>query len=294
MLITVKDDSEATIEVKGKSYTLRNSALARDIMLCIQNEPKAETIIKGMSHWISWAEKVPLKRIIPMPFGSFVNLWTENTGDPGWAFGIIRARYYIKAAIQICAITEEVSDEEINFCAHELLKLCSNQQEKTRVSNTEITIFTDGSAHNLGDGKYANAGAGLYSIDLGITRGFHLGDGISSNCCEYEAIIAAMRIADNRAVRRLKIKTDSELCVRQILKGCLDRPGYNCSDPKLIQRMQVVKELISNFAFFDIEHVRRGFNSEADDAAEQCKKEAKVPLPSTWSPEFVAFTIDKI
>jgi ribonuclease HI len=157
-----------------------------------------------------------------------------------------------------------------------------------------IEVYTDGSAHNLGDGEYAKAASAIHSIDLGITKGYYLGDGVSSNMAEYEAIIAAMKIAINKDVKNLTIVSDSELCVRQILKNCLGRPGYACSDHKLIPRLAIVKELIGYFAFFDIVHKKREFNSEADKAAEIAVKGRNiVPLPSTWSQDDVSTKIEK-
>ena len=160
--------------------------------------------------------------------------------------------------------------------------------------NTDVTLYTDGSSHNLGEGIYQKAGIGIHSSDLNITIGLYLGDGISSNCCEYEAIIAAMKIAVNRGVSRLTIKSDSELCVKQILKNCLGRPGYACSDKKLIPRLEIVKELIDEFKFFNIVHIRRGLNSEADDAADKAVKDKKIiAIPSSWTTKYVTFQLDK-
>ncbi len=157
-----------------------------------------------------------------------------------------------------------------------------------------IVIFTDGSAHNLGDGKYARAASAIHSNELNITKGYYLGDDISSNMAEYEAIIAAMKIAIYRGVKNLTIKSDSELCVRQILKNCLGRNGYACADLKLMPRLDIVKELISEFHFFDIIHVKRGFNSEADDAADKAVKAKKlIPLPSSWTEEYIEHKLDK-
>jgi hypothetical protein len=74
----------------------------------------------------------------------------------------------------------------------------------------------------------------------------------------------------------------------------LGRPGYACSDQKLIPRLAIVEKLIHEFNYFDIVHVKRGFNAEADKAAEIAVKEKNlVPLPSSWSEEYVYEQLEK-
>jgi ribonuclease HI len=146
-----------------------------------------------------------------------------------------------------------------------------------------VVFYTDGGATNLGDGEYARAGIACYSPDCGVSRGFFVGDGVSSNMAEYEAVIAVMKYSIHAGLKDLKIISDSQLTVRHIEKACLGRKGYECSDPKLLKRLGVVKELIKSFDSFDIVHTKRDNNKEADALVRSATaKGVKIVLPSEW------------
>ncbi|MFA5037410.1 MAG: ribonuclease HI family protein [Candidatus Izemoplasmatales bacterium] len=149
----------------------------------------------------------------------------------------------------------------------------------------EVTFYTDGGAHNLGDGEYAKAGIAVYSppTSLGIGRGFFVGDGVSSNMAESEAIIATLKYAIHNGHTNIRIISDSQLTVRHIEKACLNRRGYECSDPKLMKRLAIIKELIKELDFFDITHMKRDNNKEADALVRSATaKGVKITLPSEW------------
>jgi probable phosphoglycerate mutase len=149
----------------------------------------------------------------------------------------------------------------------------------------QALFYTDGGATNLGEGEFAKAGIAVYSpsSNLDIGRGFFVGDGVSSNMAEYEAVIAAIKYSVHIGYKSLKIISDSQLTVRHIEKACLGRKGYECSDPKLVKRLQIVKELISNFDSFDIVHTKRENNKEADALVRAATaKGVKIVLPSEW------------
>jgi hypothetical protein len=133
MLIDVPLNEEVTIDVKGGTFDLHHTDLADDLMICIENEPIFQCQVDAMAKWIYWASCAPLKKIIPMPFGSSCYLWAANTGDPGWCFGMTHAKYCVKSAIKLCNLTDrEYSDAEIHFCAHELLKICDRLAKEDR------------------------------------------------------------------------------------------------------------------------------------------------------------------
>ena len=163
--------------------------------------------------------------------------------------------------------------------------------ENKKIENTlpkkyAAIIFTDGGATNKGDGEYIKAGIGIYSppesLIFGI--GFNIGDNVSSNMAEYEAIIAAIKICIHIGVKDLHIKSDSQLCVRHIEKKCLNRKGYECSDPKLLIRLSIVEKLIKQLDSFDIEHISRNLNTTADALVRSATASKKpICLPSCWN-----------
>jgi ribonuclease HI len=156
-------------------------------------------------------------------------------------------------------------------------------------------FFTDGGATNKGEGEYAKAGIAVYSPpnSLGVGRGFFVGDGVSSNMAEYEAVIATMKYAIHAGITDIRITSDSQLMVMHIYKGCMNRKGYECSDPKLMKRLAIVKELIQEFDTFDIVHTKRDNNKEADALVRTATaKGAKIVLPSEWKDGDVAIYWD--
>jgi ribonuclease HI len=85
----------------------------------------------------------------------------------------------------------------------------------------------------------------------------------TNNFAEYQALIAALEYAVQSGPKALKVISDSELLVRQI-KGI-----YKVKEPTLRDLHGRAKELISQLEWFDIEHVLRGHNREADELANE-------------------------
>lgn len=83
----------------------------------------------------------------------------------------------------------------------------------------------------------------------------------TNNFAEYQALIAALEYTAEHGPKALKVVSDSELLVRQI-KGI-----YKVKEPTLRDLHARAKELISVLEWFDIEHVLRGHNREADQLA---------------------------
>lgn len=83
----------------------------------------------------------------------------------------------------------------------------------------------------------------------------------TNNFAEYQALIAALEYALKHDHKALKVISDSELLVRQI-KGI-----YKVKEPTLRDLHRRAKELISQLEWFQIDHVLRGQNREADELA---------------------------
>ncbi|MCB2188943.1 MAG: ribonuclease HI family protein [Deltaproteobacteria bacterium] len=86
---------------------------------------------------------------------------------------------------------------------------------------------------------------------------------VTNNVAEYQALLLGLTEAQARGVRELEIKMDSELVVRQ-LQGT-----YRVKNPGLQPLYRQAKELLRQFAAVHIMHVRREFNSRADELANQ-------------------------
>jgi ribonuclease HI len=130
----------------------------------------------------------------------------------------------------------------------------------TPAPQTYLIAHTDGGARG-------NPGPAGYGVVIHDSRGNkvaalsqYLGRQ-TNNFAEYQALIAALEFAAENEPKALKVISDSELLVRQI-KGI-----YRVKEPTLRDLHGRAKELISQLDWFDIEHVLRGHNREADELA---------------------------
>ena len=80
----------------------------------------------------------------------------------------------------------------------------------------------------------------------------------TNNVAEYQGLLEALRLAGEKAASEVRLRSDSELIVRQ-LEG-----RYKVKHPDLKPLFAAAKRLIAGFALFDIRHVRREDNKEAD------------------------------
>jgi ribonuclease HI len=121
-------------------------------------------------------------------------------------------------------------------------------------------------AHTDG-GARGNPGPAGYGIVIHDARGGkvaalsqYLGKQ-TNNFAEYQALIGALEYAAEHGPKALKVISDSELLVRQI-KGI-----YKVKEPTLRDLHGRARQLINKLEWFDIEHVLRGHNREADELA---------------------------
>ena len=85
----------------------------------------------------------------------------------------------------------------------------------------------------------------------------------TNNFAEYSGLLAALQYALQHDYKAVKVFSDSELLVRQ-LKGI-----YKVRNEGLRPLYQEAKLLIARLDWFDVEHVRREQNREADRLANQ-------------------------
>lgn len=80
----------------------------------------------------------------------------------------------------------------------------------------------------------------------------------TSNVAEYRALIAALEAAARFGSRRVRIRADSQLLVRQI------EGRYRVRKPHLLPLFDRVRALLAGYDSVDIAHVPRELNTEAD------------------------------
>jgi ribonuclease HI len=91
----------------------------------------------------------------------------------------------------------------------------------------------------------------------------------TNNEAEYQALILGLKSALSLGVQGVRIYMDSELLVRQI-KGL-----YKVRNPKLAVYFQEARDLLSKFTKYDIVHIPREENGEADRMANEAIRRQK-------------------
>ena len=128
----------------------------------------------------------------------------------------------------------------------------------------KIIIYTDGGSRG-NPGKAAIGVVFCNEKDQVIKKyGEYLGDNLTNNDAEYQAIIFALKkfkVIFGKAIAQtsdVEIKSDSELVVKQ-LNG-----DYRLSDPKIQQFFIEIWNLKFDFQSVKFKHIPREKNKEAD------------------------------
>ena len=133
-----------------------------------------------------------------------------------------------------------------------------------------IVAYIDGGAR----GNPGPAGYGVRIEDEGGTlieefNGF-LGSA-TNNIAEYNGLLAALRYAQQHGHRTLRVKSDSELLVKQ-MRG--EYRVKNAGIQPLYQQARAIAETLDRIAY---EHVRRELNKDADRLANLAMDEGTKP-----------------
>jgi ribonuclease HI len=129
-------------------------------------------------------------------------------------------------------------------------------------SDRSAVAYSDGASRgNPGPAAYgvrivADDGAELHASGARIGRA-------TNNVAEYRGAIAALEAARDLGIRRLELRMDSELVVKQL------RGEYRVKDANLARLKAQLDRLIRGFESFRVAHVRRGENSETDRLANE-------------------------
>jgi ribonuclease HI len=125
--------------------------------------------------------------------------------------------------------------------------------------------FDGGSRGNPGP---AAVGWVLVTSDGIVGEGGERIGSATNNQAEYEALIRALEAARDYGLDEVDVRGDSELIVRQV------RGEWNTNDPDLRERRVRVRELLTGFDRWSLEHVPREINERADDLANEALDDA--------------------
>lgn len=161
----------------------------------------------------------------------------------------------------------EVNSRDIRLF---LLKLADNFKITRHIptsahlvpESSTVNIYVDGASR----GNPGEAGAGfiILTTDGKVLKeaGRYLGK-TTNNVAEYQALIIALKEAQSLGAEAVKVFADSELMVKQI-KG-----EYKVKSSGLLPLYQEAKALLMEFSRYDIIHINREKNAEADRLANQ-------------------------
>ena len=131
-----------------------------------------------------------------------------------------------------------------------------------------ISLYTDGAAK----GNPGPAGIGIFMECDGVSLqevGEYIGEA-TNNAAEYKALIRGLKLARELNATRVDAFSDSELMVRQ-LNG-----QYRVKTPTLKPLYNEACDLRKSFDAFEIQHIPRSLNQEADRLANLGIQEGKM------------------
>jgi len=127
-------------------------------------------------------------------------------------------------------------------------------------------VYFDGAAR--GNPGPAAVGWAVVSADGVAGEGGERIGRATNNRAEYEALVRALEAAVELGFRRVDVRGDSELVVRQV------RGEYETRNPTLRERRVTARELLERFDDWSIEHVPRSVNERADRLASEALDES--------------------
>ena len=131
--------------------------------------------------------------------------------------------------------------------------------------NEEYLLFTDGACEFDKDYKPINAGiGGVIKLKDKTLFSFSENVGIKTNNeAEYLALIRGINLCIKNNICNISIFADSELVVKQI------NGDYKVKNERMAVWHKKTHDLLSKFNYWDINHVLREKNTEADNLSKQ-------------------------
>ncbi|XP_070661353.1 uncharacterized protein [Malus domestica] len=134
-----------------------------------------------------------------------------------------------------------------------------NHIENLGISSFCQTCILEFDGASKGNPGLAGAGAVLRAEDGSAVYRLREGVGIATNnVAEYRAVILGLKYALEKGYKHIRVKGDSKLVCMQV-QGLWKTKNQNMAD-----LCEVAKELKDKFMSFEINHVLREYNSEAD------------------------------
>jgi ribonuclease HI len=128
------------------------------------------------------------------------------------------------------------------------------------------TLFFDGSARQqVGGARVVLIDPNGYQVKYMV----HLEFKATNNMTEYEALIFGLSATLSLRIRRLLVKGDSQLIIKQVRGEC------SCNEPRLAAYLLHIRKLEKDFTALELQHVPRADNSVADELSVRA---------STWAP----------
>jgi ribonuclease HI len=130
-----------------------------------------------------------------------------------------------------------------------------------------VTVYVDGGSR--GNPGPAGYGVRVEAADGSLITEFHDAIGVATNnVAEYRGLIAALRFALAENHRRVRVRSDSELLVRQM------QGRYRVKHPNLQPLHAEATGIAAQLERVTYEHVPRARNAHADRLANQAMDEA--------------------
>jgi ribonuclease HI len=128
------------------------------------------------------------------------------------------------------------------------------------LSDSNYVLFTDGACEFDEDNKPINAGiGGIVKFENEIIFSFSENIGLKTNNeAEYMALIRALRFCIDTKIKYIEVFLDSELVVKQI------NGQYKVKNDRMIKLHSEVKKLLNKFLEWNVHHILRHNNTEAD------------------------------
>jgi len=123
-----------------------------------------------------------------------------------------------------------------------------------------FTLFFDGCSK--GNPGKAGAGAVIYKNSTEIfSISSYVGDKETNNIAEYTGLIIGLSEAINLKIKKLNVKGDSELIIKQM------NDEYKVKSTNILQLFKNAKKLTELFDEITFNHVYRNDNKRADELA---------------------------
>ncbi|XP_039158648.1 uncharacterized protein LOC104419290 isoform X3 [Eucalyptus grandis] len=127
------------------------------------------------------------------------------------------------------------------------------------ISSNHLSCIIEFDGASKGNPGQAGAGAVLRAADGSVFCRLREGVGIATNnVAEYRAVILGLRYALQKGFNHVRVRGDSQLVCMQI-QGLWKTKKQNMAD-----LCKAAKELTDQFSSFEISHIVRDLNSEAD------------------------------